>query len=287
MKFTKFTILILLLSLFAVSALDSQVKTKSKNWKSPTFTIDVAPYFTLPLQEAKGENIGEFFQFKNYGTKIGFGTSFNLKFGLGPQGQYRPYITLGYTQLQAKDDQKIYISSNIITGGYPLSGNAITFDPNNVIAGQSEMFLRIPYFGAGFEYAVTTADKKKRMWYPFFGVEFLASVITGVYRQTSSNVPTAAGIETAYTIKSDLRVGIGGGIGAAIRFGKYAGISFGGKYKLFNLIGKKSDKLNEENKMNLLDKQATEMNSYLSKDRNIGAVEFYLALTIFLGKTKK
>lgn len=287
MKFTKLTVLFVLLSFLVVNAVDSQVKTKSKNWKSPTFTIDVAPNFTLPLQEAKGNNIGEFFQFKNYGTKIGFGTSFNLKFGLGPQGQYRPYITLGYTQMQGKDDQNIYVSSNRMIGGYPLGGSAITYDPNNVISGKSEIFLRIPYFGAGFEYAVTTVDKRKRMWYPFFGVEFLASVITGVYRQTSANVAIAPNIETAYTIKSDLRIGFGGGIGATVRFGKYAGISFGGKYKLFNLIGKKSDELNEENKMNLLDKKAADLNTNLSKDRNIGAVEFYLALTIFLGKTKK
>ena len=89
------------------------------------------------------------------------------------------------------------------------------------------------------------------------------------------------------TIKSDLRVGIGGSLGAAVRFGKYAGISFGAKYKLVNLIGKKSDFLNELNKMNLLDKAATELNSNLSKSRNMGYIEFYAGATIFLGKTKK
>lgn len=287
MKFTKFTVLLILLSFLAVNTLDSQVKTKSKNWKSPTFTIDIVGYYTQPLQESKGDNIGEFFTFQNFGTKFGWGGGFNLKFGLGAQGQYRPTVTLGYTQMQATDDQNIYVSSNNILGGYPLGGNAITFNPNNVLSGKSEMFLRIPYFGAGFEYAVTTVDKKKRMWYPFFGVEFLASIITGVYRQTSANVPTAPNIETAFTIKSDLRVGIGGGLGATIRFGKSAGITFGGKYKLYNLIGKKSDQLNEENKMNVLDKAAADLNNNLSKDRNIGAVEFYLGATIFLGKTKK
>ncbi|MEO8512078.1 MAG: hypothetical protein ABI543_00830 [Ignavibacteria bacterium] len=287
MKMTKFTILLLLLSFIAINTSEAQVKTTSKNWKSPTFTIEIAPNFTLPIQEAKGNSIGEFFQFKNYGTKIGFGTSFNFKFGLGAQGQYRPYLTLGYTQLQAKDDGNIFIDSNIIRSTYPLNGNRITYDPNNVRSGKSEMFLRIPYIGAGFEYAVTTVDKKKRMWYPFFGVEFLASIITGVYRQTSSNVPVAPGVETAYTIKSDLRIGLGAGLGATVRFGKSAGIVFGAKYKLFNLIGKKSDQSNEENKMNLLDKSATNLNSNISKDRNIGAIEFYLGASIFLGKSKK
>jgi hypothetical protein len=284
MKFTKVTIVLLVLSFFAVNTLNSQVKTKSKNWKSPTFTIDIVGNYSIPLQEAKGENIGEFFKFMNYGTKYGWGASFNFKFGLGPQGQYRPYVSLGYTQLQSSDDQNAYINTNWINNGYPLKNNEVFGTP---VAGQSEMFLRIPHIGAGFEYAITNVDKKKRMWYPFFGVEFLMSVITGVYRQTSNNVPIQAGVETAFNIKTDVRMGIGAGLGATIRLGKSAGITFGSKYKLANLIGKTSDFLQEENKMNLLDKAATELNSNLSKDRNIGFIELYLGATIFLGKTKK
>jgi hypothetical protein len=49
---------------------------------------------------------------------------------------------------------------------------------------------------------------------------------------------------------------------------------------------KKSDFF-EENKMNLLDKAATDLNSHLSKDRNMGYIELYLGATIYLGKTKK
>lgn len=285
MRLAKFTVLFLLLSFVVVNTANAQVKTKSKNWKSPTFTIDIAPNFTLPLQEAKGNNIGEFFSFKNYGTKIGWGASFNLKFGLGPQGQYRPYVSLGFTQMQAKDNNTAYIGNNLIEGGYPYRNDSIP-TPSS---GTSEMFLRIPFFGAGFEYAFTNVDKKKRMWYPHIGVEFLMSVITGTYRQNSPNAPVSntPGAETGFTIKSDVRLGFGAGVGATIRFGKSAGITFGAKYKLYNLIGKKSDFLNEQNKMNLLDKAATDLNSNLSKDRNIGAMEFYLGATIFLGKTKK
>lgn len=283
MKFFKFTVLALLIFIVGISS--SQVK-KSTGWKSPTFTIDILGSYVLPLQEAKGNNIGEFFTFKNFGTKYGWGAQFNLKFGLGKQGQYRPYLTLGYSQLQNKDDATAYIKENIIKNGYPDP------DKQSIPAtgpGNSEIFLRIPYIGAGFEYAATAVDKKKRMWYPFFGVEFLMSVITGVYRQTSDQAPSinSPGVETGYTIKSDVRIGLGGGIGATIRLGKSAGISFGGKYKLFNLIGKKSDFLKEENKMNLLDKSATDIHTQLSKDRNIGVLEFYLGATIFLGKTKK
>lgn len=283
MRISKFSVLIVLLSFFAFNSIDAQVKTKSRNWKSPLFTIDIVGGYALPLQEAKGNDIGEFWTFKNYGTKVGWGGGFNLKFGLGPQGQYRPYVTLGYTQMQNSDDNTAYMRANWINNGYPPTSGTM-LDP---VPGQSEIFLRIPYFGAGFEYAVTMVDKKKRMWYPFFGVEFLMAVVTGVYRQTSDNVNIAPGIETAFNIKSDVRLGFGGGLGATIRFGKYAGITFGGKYKLYNLIGKKSDFLREENKMNLLDKAATDLNANISKDRNIGVIEFYLGATIFLGKTKK
>jgi hypothetical protein len=287
MKLTKFTIFLLLLSFAAFNTLDAQVKTKSKNWKSPTFTIDIAPNFSMPMQEAKGSTIGEFFTYKNYGTKTGFGTAFNFKFGLGAQGQYRPYITLGYTQLQASDNSIAYLDSNIIRKKYPFTGSQLpTSTP-----GKSEMFLRIPYFGAGFEYAFTNVDKKKRMWYPFIGVEVDMSVIAGTYRQTPTNTSNPgnafAGQEVTFTMKSDLRVGLGFGVGAAVRLGKVAGISFGGKYKMFNLIGKKSDPLSEENKMNILDKSATDLNTNLSKDRNISALELYVGFTVFLGKTKK
>lgn len=287
MKLTKFTVFLLLFFFAASASIDAQVKTKSKNWKSPTFTIEINPNFSLPLNEAKGNNIGEFFTFKNYGTKTGFGAAFNFKFGLGAQGQYRPYLTLGYTQLQANDNSVAYLDSNTIRSRYPFTGNQL---PTST-AGKSEMFLRMPYIGAGFEYAFTNVDKKKRMWFPYIGVEFLATVVTGTYRQTPTNTSnpgnTFAGQEVTFSVKSDLRMGIGVGAGATIRLGKSAGFSFGGKYKLFNLIGKKSDPLNEENKMNLLDKTDTSLNSNLNKDRNIGALELYIGATIFLGKTKK
>lgn len=284
MKFYRITVVLILFAFLGTGLVNAQVK-KTTAWKSPTFTIDIVGNYSLPLQESKGSSIGDFFTFKNYGAKFGWGGSFNFKFGLGPQGQYRPYVTLGFTQLQNSDNSTAFIKDNIINSGYPF--------PNNFIPpsgpGSSEIFFRIPYIGAGFEYAVTTVDKLKRKWYPFFGVEFLLSVISGIYRQISTTAPTpnSPNLETGYTIKSDVRMGIGTGMGATFRLGKSAGITFGGKYKLFNLIGKKSDFLQEQNKMNLLDKSASNLHTSLSKDRNLGALEFYLGATIFLGKTKK
>lgn len=277
MKLKKVTFLFFLLLVFSYSSF-------SQNWKSPFFTVEAAVSYDLPLQDARG-NVGDFFTFQNYGTSLGWGAQFNCKFGLGPQGQYRPYITLGYAQLEGRDNNLAYIDSNEIAHGYPLKGSAVY----NSTPGTSKIIIRDPYVGMGFEYAFTKIDKKKRRIIPFVGIEFVLNVLTGVYRQsanTSAN-PYTQGIPLNATIKSDIRVGLGGGIGADWRFTKGFGITFGFKYKIANLMGKKSEWLYEENKMNLLDKTATDLNTNLSKDRNIGYMEFYLGACFFVGKTKK
>jgi hypothetical protein len=190
--------------------------------------------------------------------------------------------------MQNSDDHKAYIPTNWIPTalGYPLPNNGY-FNPDLAVPGTSEMFMRVPYAGAGFEYAFFEVDLKKRQFIPFIGAEFFLSVITGKYVQTSDHVPLAAGIETPYIIKADVRMGIGGGAGMEIRFTPGFGMVFGLKYKLANLIGKGSVELREENKMNLLDEARSELNSHLNKDRNIGFMEFYLGGSFFIGKSKK
>lgn len=277
MKFKFFT-LFFFFFFFVVS------NSYSQKWKSPIFSLEAAGSFDLPLQESKG-NVGDFMQFKNYGTSIGWGAQFNFKFGLGNLGQYRPYLTLGYAQLEGRDDNFAYIDSNEIAHGYPLKGSQ-TYGST---PGSSKIILRNPYVGLGFEYAFTYADKKKRSFIPFIGIELLLNVISGIYRQTPINTPTGqfAGQTVPFTIKTDVRMGIGGGAGADWRFTKVFGITFGLKYKIANLIGQKSDYLLEENKMNLLDQAATQLNTNLNKNRNIGYMEFYLGACFFFGKTKK
>lgn len=274
---------ILAVLLLLVNLSDAQVKFGSKKWRSPFITIDCIGSFNLPIQEARGR-VGDFFSFKNYGTSVGFGAQFNIKFGLGPKGHFRPYITLGYSQLQGSDNSTAWIDSNWIRSGYPLPGSLLY----NSIAGTSRIILRNPFIGAGFEVAFVEVEKKKRQFIPFIGVEFLMNFITGMYRQkpTETKGP-APNIETAHTIKLDFRMGIGAGLGANIRFTSGFGIVFGAKYKFANLIGKTSDFLFEENKMNLLDQANISLNTNLSKARNIGFIEFYLGVSFFAGKTKK
>lgn len=252
-------------------------------WKSPFFTIEVAGSYNPPIQEAHGE-LADFFKFKNYGTTIGWGAQFNFKFGLGNYAEYRPYITLGYSQLFGSDDNHAYIETNYINNGYPLNGSA-TFG-NNPLPGESAIILRIPYAGVGFEYAFTRADPKKRQFIPFVGTEFYLSVITGKYRQQSDVAPYSTA-ETPFIIKADVRFGIGAGAGMDIRLAKAVGLVFGFKYKLSNLIGKTADYLKEENKMNLLDGSDTELNTNLKETRSIAFMELYLGISFFVGKSKK
>jgi len=259
-----------------------QIKYTSTKWKSPLLTIEVAGSYNLPIQESKGE-LGDFFRFKNYGTSIGWGAQFNFKFGLGDKGTYRPYVFLGYSQLFGSSDDSAFIGTNYIQYGYPLKGSALY----SAVKGVSAIIIRIPYAGLGFEYAFTETDPKKRQYIPFIGTEFFLSVITGKYRQTADNVPFNAGVETPYIIKPDVRFGIGIGAGMDMRFTKGFGMVFGFKYKHSNLIGKTSDFLMEENKMNLLDAADTELNTNLKENRNLAFFEFYLGASFFVGKSRK
>ncbi len=273
-----------LLFLFVISAsqIHSQI-TYSTKAKSPLLTIEVAGSYNLPIMDAGG-TIKDYFAFQGYGASLGWGAQFNFKFGIGPKGQYRPYITLGYSQLQGSDDNFAYIDSNYISKGYPLKGSA----QYQSTPGKSNIIFRVPYIGVGFEYAFVEANKK-RTFIPFIGLGFTVNIINGMYRQTpvTAKTPGLSGVEVPFTIKTDVRVGITAGAGADIKLTKSFGLTFGTKFQYSNLIAKNSSFLLEENKMNLLDKADTELNTKLSSDRNIGYMEFYLGVCFLIGKSSK
>lgn len=277
-------ILAVLFLFFTLSVTQSQKKlTYGTKAKSPTFIIEVAGSYNLPIMDAQG-TIRDFFAFKKYGTTLGWGAQFNFKFGLGDKAQYRPYVSLGYSQLHGSDDNTAYIDSNYITTIYPLKGSS----QYKETPGKSSIIFRIPYIGIGFEYAFVETTKK-RTFIPFVGVGFSLNIINGMYRQTPivSKIPSSSGLEIPFTIKTDLRVGMSAGLGADVKLTNGFGLCFGTKYQYSNLIGKKSDILHEENKMNLLDAADVNLNDNLSTDRSIGYMEFYLGATFFLGKSKK
>lgn len=276
------TLFFLFFTFFSFTQVQSQVTYGTKA-KTPTFIIEIAGSYDLPIMDAGG-TIADYFKFQKYGTSVGWGAQFNFKFGLGSKGQYRPYVSLGYSQLQGSDDQTAYIDSNTITTIYPLKGSA----QYSSTPGKSALILRLPYIGAGFEYAFVEVTKK-RTFIPFIGVGFTVNIVNGIYRQTPTvaKLPEYSGLEIPFTIKTDVRVGMTAGLGADIKLTKTFGLCFGAKYQYANLIGKKSDILHEVNKLNLLDKADPTLNTGLNTDRGIGFMEFYLGVGFFLGKSKK
>jgi hypothetical protein len=233
--------------------------------------------------DARGD-VGDFFAYKNYGTSIGWGGQFNFKFGVGDKGQYRPYISLGYAQLQGSDDKTAFIDSNRISKGYPPKGSALY----NSTPGKSNMILRIPYVGVGFEYAFVEANKKRTV-IPFINFGFNVNIVTGMYRQTPdvAKVPLFSGMEVPFTIKTDVRVGLSVGAGSDFKLTKSFGLALGTKFHYANMFAQSSGYLNEENKMNILDKGDSELNTNLRSNRSIGFMEFYLGVSFFIGKSKK
>jgi opacity protein-like surface antigen len=291
MKLIKSTGIFLFLFIFLFSAVSfSQVKTKSKKFKAPQFTVEINGAYNLPIMDTKGE-VADFFKFTNYGTKIGFGGELNFKLAVSKYGEVRPMLTLGYAQFQNDDKNTAYLDTNNLRYGYPLPGNL----QYGSVTGKSELFIRTAYAGLGIEYAFTKLDKARRFT-PYGNLTLDMNVIWGLYRQTpSGSVPgqVSPGTEISYTINSSVRFGLSVGIGAQYRLAQPFGLNFGIKFKMANLIGKdskttptKEQDPNEENKMNLLDKAATNLNTMLSKDRNIGYMHFYLGFAFYIGKKK-
>ncbi len=66
--------------------------------------------------------------------------------------------------------------------------------------------------------------------------------------------------------------------------GKIAGLIVSAKYRFANLLGKSSERITEENKMQILDKSAPNLNSSLNKDRNINYLEFGLGVALYVGR---
>lgn len=291
MRFIKSTGIFLFLFAFLFSsAAFPQVKTKSKKFKAPQFVVEINGAFNLPIMDTKGE-VADFFKFQNYGTKIGFGGELNFKLAVSKYGEVRPMFSLGYAQFQNNDKNTAYIDTNDLRYGYPLPGSL----QYGSVLGKSELFIRTAYAGLGIEYAFTKVDKARRFT-PYGNLTLDLNVIWGLYRQTPSAIITgqqASGTEISYTIKSTVRFGLSVGVGAQYRLAEPFGINFGIKFKMANLIGKESKTTstmaqdpNEENKMNLLDKAATDLNTMLSKNRNIGYMHFYLGFAFYIGKKK-
>jgi hypothetical protein len=251
--------------------LRSQEADKNYKWKAPLITINGDFSYVIPLQDLHGSGVSDFFQFKNYGTRTGIAFNIDAKVALNKKRNLRAFLSLGFVQAN-RDDSLTYIDSNSLSRGYPLPGTSFY---GAFSGGQSRVLIRDLYIGLGVEH--TLAPDKTVI--PFFGVELSLDYIYGYYVQD----PGLKGKDKNFNIKGGFRGGFGINTGADIRMLNNVGVILGAKYKFANVIGKNSVKTTENDAMGILDAAASNLNSLLNKNRNIGYFQFYLGLSVFLG----
>lgn len=265
----KSTLLFLFLLFLVVSNFGySQVKTTyTKKFKPPMVSVEVLFGYSQPIPNLYGE-VSEFFTFRNYGVKYGFGSQINVKYSANKKGTVRPYLTLGYALFMGKDNSKAYLDSGL--SQYPLPGSQLY----GTLNGNSKITLHNFNSGLGFDYAFYTKTK----WTPFLDFEVNMNVIFGNYKQDPSF--------GSVSFKPAVRFGFGFGGGVQLRITKAFGLAISSKYKLANIIIKKSEATSggDYNKMYLLDKSKPDLNTYLNKDRQIDYFELMLGVVFCIGK---
>jgi hypothetical protein len=252
--------------------------SQSSLYKEPKLIFELSGSFDAPVLDASGE-VKDFFTFKNYGTVYGIGFHFKMKYGIKKNSGWYPYITIGFRQLQNDDNNNAFIDSNNIINGYPLQGS----QTYNLTTGSSVLFLRDLNAGAGIQYMFRT----NHTIIPYLGFEINYHNIWGAYVQ-KPNAPLGNNSSemTTFDINSSSRLGLGADVGFDYRVTNNLGFVFGTSFHLANLLGKSSERTgaSEKNKMNLLDKSDSDLNSLLNKNRNLTYFEFYIGFVLLTGK---
>jgi hypothetical protein len=268
--FLRFIILFVITLLFSNNLLSQFVTYGSKKFKPARVTIEHLLVYEQPIPNLFS-NISDYFSFKGYGVKYGFGTQVNIKLATDKKGKIRPYLSLAYSLFLGNDNSRGYIDSNVINYGFPLNKTY------SGVPGTSKLYLHFITAGIGIEYAFLN----KTRWIPYLGLEMDFNVLMGTYRQTLSGLA-----QTSFTIKPAVRFGAALGGGVQVRLSKAIGLVFSSKFKYANLIGKSSEFVQEQNKMKLLDKSAANLNSTLSKDRHIMYIDLMLGVAYYIGRAK-
>jgi hypothetical protein len=257
------------LLLFVGSSIsEAQIVKSTGKYKTPGVTIEFIGNVNIPFAHLYGK-ISDFFAYKNYGVNFGFGAQTNVKIHADKKGKMRPYFTFGYALFTGTDNSTAYIGPNITTS-YPPVDSQFSTKP-----GKSKMFIHDFSGGAGFEYAFVN----KTRWTPFLGADLALHVLFGTYRQTPSGES-----QVSFTIKQATRAGFSLGGGVQGRLGKIGGLVFTMRYAFSNVLGKSSRRTNEENKMELLDKAATDLNPALDRSRHIDYLQFGIGGVFFIGR---
>lgn len=286
-KFPVFKIFFLIFLLNCLFSFFTYSQSLKPRYYQSYANIDVMFSYSYPLQDLKG-NIKDFFDFKNYGVKYGFGSQVVIKLSVNKKATIKPYLALGYDIFLGSDNNYTYIDSNKIGSIYPLMyGTTYT----NPIPGNSKMFLHNFSAAGGIEYDFVNRTRLT----PYLGAEINMNIMFGTYKQTPGYIiPAVPGSyippETSFTINSALRFGFGVSAGVIMRINQSIGLTSSIKYKFVNVFGKNSDRtsgFSDQNKMNLLDRSDTSLNSSLNKDRNIGYMQIFIGASFYISKMKK
>lgn len=276
---------LLVILLLSQSAYPQVIKTTKKK---PGIIIEVNAGYGLPVMDLKGDATG-FWDFSNYGTSTGYHGDFTVKLAVQSykMAQLRPYFTLGYSQFTGDKEGVAHNPDGKIPSGWPGTGfsGQSTYIPVDT-TGTSEVILRMPYAALGFEIAQYT-DKKNLSSFNF-GLDLMMSFIFGRANETLTyNVPggESAGNEISYTMKSNLRFGLGLNVGYNYRIeNSPVGFNVGSRFQLFNLFGKEVKEANVEGEFYLMDGEDTSLNPLLSSSRNISALTFYGGVSFYIGR---
>ena len=283
---SSFTILILLVFCFTSQSTNAQITKTIK--RKPGIILEVNAGYQLPLMDLKGDATG-FWNFSNYGTNTGYGGGLTVKLGVVTykMAQLRPYFTLGYSQYSGDKDGRSHDPDGTIPPNWPTTGfnGQTTYVPVDT-TGTSEVILRMPSAALGFEIAQYT-DKKNLSSFTF-GLDLTMSFIFGRVNETHPYaIPGAAapGDEVSYTMKSNVRFGLGLNVGYNYRIeNSPVGFTMGTRFAFMNLIGKDVKVANQEGEFYLMDGSDPSVNSLLSSSRTMSAVSFFGGISFYIGR---
>ncbi|MGC8858415.1 MAG: hypothetical protein ACP5P3_04785 [Ignavibacteria bacterium] len=269
--------LILFLSIFTflTSMLYAQGQ-KEKYFGLPFFTNDFTFGYAFPLGDLTGNNIGEYYALKNYGTKKGFFAQWNLKFGAVnfKTSQIRPYVSISYSQFSASEDR----AYNMIPAPIGWPGTQY-YQPLKDTTGESYIRVNNPYVAIGIEFAYFTDRKKASII--SVGTDFNINVLFGrVYDKVASKQ------ELHNNLLDATRFGLGFNLQYCYKFEKWLGYSVGVRYQLPNLFGpRKSDAVKDIADIPFNDDSSPTLNPLLQK-KTLGYIGIYAGVNFFIGSMK-
>jgi len=226
------------------------------------FTAQFYGGYSIPVADFKG-SYPDSLTYINYRTAKTLLTSYGINFGV--KGKF------------------IVDSSG--SQALTLGAEYNSFTGNKDYPGQSyKNKVNIFTFNAGIEYAINPSNKIV----PFAGLDLAANFFSGKSEGSGDST-------VILNRKSETRFGVIAGAGVDIKMWNSAGIVFGVKYSLTNLIGKKSESVNTgipsitdiENEGSTTGSEVPLNDETVSGNpgKSINFIQFYLGVSYYFGKS--